>query len=354
MSVPNLKISDFEKFQGLLSWLKGCWESHARIAIRNPYFVGGMVFFVFACVCAYFVQARICAGRDWSVSLKESDLKFIFVQAGNFIMGCNDETFVGIHAPPKQISVEQYFWMTSTEVTVEQYREFAIDRTWQGTDENPFRGVSVWGNGMFLLDESLSWENVFADNVNNPVAGVSWYDALEFCRWLTERERSMGRLSKNYKYTLPTEVQWEYACKAKDSEADVKGNELSCWSSENSNNSPHPVAMKIPNSWGFYDMHGNVWEWCLDPYTTLIDEQKMDAASNDSQKAKVIKGGSWYNSGSFCHACFRDGNLPEERVFDIGFRIVCQPTVPNPETMWDRAYQFHRGALDLMKAFLNV
>lgn len=127
-----------------------------------------------------------------------------------------------------------------------------------------------------------------------PVENVSWNDAVEFCKKLTERERESGAISVNQGYRLPTDEEWEYACRAGtttayhhagDTEADL---EKAAWYRRNCDNRTHPVGQKVPNEFGLYDMHGNVWE-------------RM--SSGDS--SRVLRGGSWLSSAQFCRSAFR-------------------------------------------------
>lgn len=131
---------------------------------------------------------------------------------------------------------------------------------------------------------------------NFPVECVSWDDAMAFCKKLTEREHAAGRLPRNWRYTLPTEAQWEYACRAGTTTRFCSGNSESAlskvaWWSSNSDGKVHSVGTRSPNAWGFYDMHGNVWEWCSDWYAALRGGK--DPAGAQSGSGRVIRGGGW-------------------------------------------------------------
>ncbi len=119
------------------------------------------------------------------------------------------------------------------------------------------------------------WGANYGTDLNRPVVQVSWYDATEYCAALTERERLAGRIATNSVYRLPTEAEWEYACRGWTSTrfnyADDPGyTNLTnyAWYNANRGGETHPVGQKLPNPWGLYDMHGNVWEWCQDGFAT--------------------------------------------------------------------------------------
>ncbi len=144
---------------------------------------------------------------------------------------------------------------------------------------------------------------------DQPMYFVSWDEAMEFCHRLTIQDRKSGKLLPGYEYTLPTEEQWEYACRA-GSTADYAGDaESMAWYGGNSGGSTHDVKSKQPNSWGFYDMHGNVWEWCRNEY----------------DKGRANRGGSWYGSIANCRSSHRGSDVPSFRGRTLGFRPAAVP-----------------------------
>ena len=154
-----------------------------------------------------------------------------------------------------------------------------------------------------------------------PVENVSWDDAVEFCRKLSGKEGE--------KYGLPTEAQWEYACRAGsktrfsfgDSDSSLGD---SAWYSDNSNRTTHPVSQKKVNSFGLYDMHGNVWEWCSDWYggEYYSSSPGVDPQGPSSGTYRVVRGGSWYYDPRYCRSASRFRVSPVDRSFNLGFRIV--------------------------------
>ena len=174
------------------------------------------------------------------------------------------------------------------------------------------------------------------DTKRFPVECVSWDDAVEFCRKLSEmpEERSAGR-----RYVLPSEAQWEYACRAGSIDRysfssgrsgipkEYEDHELSDygWFSDNAGGMAHAVGGKRPSAWGLYDMHGNVWEWCQDWYDKdyYAASPPDDPSGPPGGSIRVGRGGGWINPARLCRSAFRNDEGPEGRYFDVGFR-ACQ------------------------------
>ena len=152
-----------------------------------------------------------------------------------------------------------------------------------------------------------------------PVIKVSWEDANAYCRWLTEQT---GR-----EYRLPTEAEWEYACRAGstgdwcfgDDEAQLKDY---AWYGENSGNETHPVGEKKPNAFGLYDVHGNVWEWCQDWYGKYTGEPQTNPVGPANGDYRVLRGGSWLYDAVLTRCALRDGSWPVRRDSLVGFRLA--------------------------------
>jgi formylglycine-generating enzyme required for sulfatase activity len=159
----------------------------------------------------------------------------------------------------------------------------------------------------------------------NPVEKVSWEDAVEFCRKLSElpEEKAAGRV-----YRLPTEAEWEYACRAGTTTAYSFGDDESqlrdyAWFS---GNATHPVGQKKPNPWGLYDMHGNVWEWCQDSYGAFPQGLATDPKGPSSGSYRVYRGGSWNLTVRLCRSSSRSRCSPSYHFGYLGFRVVCVPS----------------------------
>ena len=175
-----------------------------------------------------------------------------------------------------------------------------------------------------------------------PVECVSWEDAVKFCNQLSDRENLKSAYVITKKkvslvpgapgYRLPTEAEWEYACRAGtktkyhsgDAEDDLK---KVGWYDANSDSRTHAVGRKKPNAWGLYDMHGNVYQWCWDWYGKdyYQNSDKKDPEGKTSGTSRVLRGGDWNNDARFCRAAFRDVYAPDRSNSIIGFRVVRVP-----------------------------
>jgi formylglycine-generating enzyme required for sulfatase activity len=213
------------------------------------------------------------------------------IPAGTFTMGdangFDNET-------PHQVTLTQSFHLGQYEVTQEQYVKV------MGMNPSLFRGGQ------------------------NPVERVDWNDAVEFCRKLSAlpAEKKAG-----YVYRLPTEAEWEYACRAGtkttysfgDSESELSDY---AWYDGGSEDTTHPVGGKKPNGWGLYDMHGNVFEWCQDWSGKYPSGSTTDPTGAASGSDRVLRGGSWGNSSVFCLSAIRDCLPPGLRRDILGFRVL--------------------------------
>ncbi len=223
-------------------------------------------------------------------------LQLLLIPAGEFQMGSpdSDSDAYDDEKPQHTVRITKPFYLGVTEVTQEQYERV------MGTNPSYFKGAQL------------------------PVETVSWVDAMEFCRKLSELpgERIAGRV-----YRLPTEAEWEYACRAGSKTKWSFGDAESslgdyAWYTSNSGRKTHTVGTKKPNAWGLYDMHGNVWEWCSDWYkpdytTTTVSDPTGPATGS----IRVYRGGSWGNYAGQGRSAFRDGGTPDSGG-GLGFRLA--------------------------------
>ena len=223
-----------------------------------------------------------------------------------FLMGSpENELGCGDNETQHPVILTKNYWLGKYEVTQAQY--MAI------TGENP---------SGFVGD-------------NNPVERVSWNDAMEFCVKLTEIAGKAKVLPEGYKFMLPTEAQWEYACRADTVTALNNGKDLTdefecpesdevAWYWSNSEDSTHSAGQRKPNAWGLYDMHGNVWEWCLDGFTDFGKETVIDPYHKEDS-CRVVRGGGWHSDAYSCRSASRDKSEPSARDDIYGFRLTLVP-----------------------------
>jgi formylglycine-generating enzyme required for sulfatase activity len=177
---------------------------------------------------------------------------------------------------------------------------------------------------------NAQWERVMGSvpsdcqEADRPVEQVSWEETIEFCRRLSAlpEEKTAGRL-----YRLPTESEWEYACRAGTQARYSFGDDEGllgeyAWFDENSDLQTHPVGQKKPNAWGLYDMHGNVWEWCNDGFGEYPRGAVRDPRGQSESSYRVVRGGSLYNDARYCKSAIRHWFDPSYRNSFLGFRVA--------------------------------
>jgi formylglycine-generating enzyme len=234
------------------------------------------------------------------------NMTFVLVPPGTFTMGSQtgdmdrkrDET---LH----DVTISRPFYMQTTEVTVRQWRE-------------------IMGSPWFFKKKGKE---------DMPVTNVSWDDCKEFIRKLNNRKEGV--------YRLPTEAEWEYACKGGTDTVYGWGNAIDCAKAMYANNTlkvadcvkwvrskglasdkPAPVESYAPNPWGLYDMPGNVWEWCQDWYGPYPKGPVVDPQGPQSGTERVRRGGSWYGTWKRCRCANRNFSHPANRYQTTGFRLV--------------------------------
>ena len=267
--------------------------------------------------------------RFYQAVVMEAPMNMVFIPPGTFRIGSpTNEVDRGVdEGPQTAVTIDRGFWMGKYEVTQGEYQAVT------GGNPSWFNGDRTWaGYGDYGVD------------LNRPVEWVSWEDATNYCGQLTERERTAGRIPTNCVCRLPTEAEWEYACRAwtstRFSYGDDPGHTTEtaetvgytnltnyAWYLENSGGQTHPVGQKLPNPWGLYDMHGNVWEWCQDwlgPYPgRSVSDPKGPASGGD----RVLRGGSWSSLARCCRSADRCDYRPDFGE-SFGFRAVLAPGQP--------------------------
>jgi formylglycine-generating enzyme required for sulfatase activity len=167
----------------------------------------------------------------------------------------------------------------------------------------------------------------FPGDPNRPVEKVSYFAAVSYCSAVTKRERDAGRLPVSYEYRLPSEAEWEYACRAGTTNLFSFGDAVTeadqyAWTAENSQGITHPVGQKRPNPWGLHDMHGNVWEWCLDWFEKYPAANVTDPPGPTQGKFKVFRGGGLDKDIEFARSANRFMMSPSNGIYFVGFRVA--------------------------------
>jgi formylglycine-generating enzyme required for sulfatase activity len=244
-------------------------------------------------------RLEIQPGKSFTNSI---GMNFVYIPAGKFVMGSPlDEIGRDEFEYQHEVIISKGFYLQTTEVT---------QRQWTAVMEiNPSK---IQGD-------------------DHPVEQVSWFD----CRKFIQR---LNRMEGDTKYRLPTEAEWEYACRAKTGKSFHSGHISAAgkahdanldrvgWYWGNSENRSHSVAQKQPNVWGLYDMHGNVWEWCYDWYEHWYGKFQNGPVVDPKGPAggvfKIYRGGSWFAGAQYQRAADRMRAKPDTRSYGIGFRVA--------------------------------
>ena len=233
-------------------------------------------------------------------------MEFVLIPGGTFKMGSpQDEPNRRQNEIEHQVTIRQPFYMQATEVTVKQWR-------------------AIMGKRFFFKKKGTD---------HMPVVQVSWQDCIDFIKKLNALNEGV--------YRLPTEAEWEYACRAGTTSAYAWGKAIDCNNAMYGNNTlktdvcvnyvkskglpidqPAPAKSYKPNAWGLYDMEGNVWEWCQDWYGPYSKDAVVDPRGPSSGSDRVRRGGSWYGTGTRCRCANRNLSNPANRYQTTGFRLV--------------------------------
>jgi formylglycine-generating enzyme required for sulfatase activity len=242
------------------------------------------------------------AGDTFTVP--DLSLGMLWVEPGIFEMGSpTSETGRSPDETQHQVTLTTGFWLGKYEVTQAQWEKV------MGGNPSYFKGA------------------------NRPVERVSWNSVTSFCDKLTEQESEAGRLPVGMAYQLPTDAQWEYACRAGTNTAYSWGNSITASNANYSHfiSETRDVGQYAANPWGFHDMHGNVWEWCADWYGAYPTGAVSDPVGPADGSLRVWRGGSWLNSASFARSAFRSGGVPARSDGSLGFRLSLRPTEAEPQ-----------------------
>jgi len=258
--------------------------------------------------------------------------------------------------PRHKVRLTKGFWLGKTEVTVNQFAAFVQESGHQTTAERPSEKFPLGSSFVWVGRDGKGWEEQgginwrnpgLAQGDNHPVVHVSWDDANAFCKWLTDKHRREGKIASVQRYRLPSEAEWEYACRAGTSTAFSFGDQLKQgegylnaagqgegWSNEAKASEiwpfndgwakrTAPVGSFRPNAFGLYDMHGNVWEWCWDWYDAewYKGGDRKDPIGPQTGSLRVLRGGSWGVYPRYLRSAIRNWDGPTYRNNFIGFRL---------------------------------
>jgi formylglycine-generating enzyme required for sulfatase activity len=231
---------------------------------------------------------------------REGSDKFLVLRKRH--SGAFEKERLPAEGPEHEVEITQPFYLGITEVTVGQFRQFVQEKQYDvGADD---------------------WKKPGFGSVDDyPVVFVSWYNAVDFCRWLRAKE---GKT-----YRLPTEAEREYCCRAGRAgtrycfgDADERLH-IHAWYKDNSDDRAHRVGRLNPNAWGLHDMHGNAWEWCQDNYDpNYYRNSPVKDPPGGTGTERSVRGGSWAWSPEFCRCAFRQFVAPGQRYSDLGFRVL--------------------------------
>ena len=249
-------------------------------------------------------MAHSTTGSEYINSIK---MRFVRIQPGSFVMG-QEEGGDYDERPVHKVEITRPFYMAVTQVTNEQYEQFDVEH------------------------RELRGRRGFSEEDDEAVVFVSWHDAMQFCQWLSRKEGKP--------YRLPTEAEWEYACRSGTNTAYNTGGTLPevYHRHQKQEWQPAQVSLRVgntpPNKWGLYDMHGNVEEWCHYWYGPYVEDNQADPVGRASGLFRVTRGGSHNTTVEYLRSANRMGALPEDKHWLIGFRVVLgelPQTEPLPE-----------------------
>jgi formylglycine-generating enzyme required for sulfatase activity len=330
---------------------------------------------MFLALLAGWSTAAQSFGKEPEVITNSIEMKLVLIPAGHFMMGAEEHRSDTLQAypycdpkwldgelPPHKVKFAKPFYMGQYEVTLGQFLAFYNEAKYKLEIERD--GKPSWGydkDGKTLIESNAfrPWAPGWKIDLDHPVVYVSWNDAVAFCEWLSKKEHK--------KYRLPTEAEWEYACRAgsksrysfgdnpedlvrfanasdQDRKSHGAGEQATIAAFDAEGNPKRtplpypflsrrdgyawtaPVGRFQPNAFGLYDMHGNVWEWCSDWHDDLYYEKTPvdDPRGPDFGVARVARGGGFDDTPVHLRCAYRDDDEPSDRDCHNGFRVVCE------------------------------
>ncbi len=256
----------------------------------------------------------------------ERNLQLVYVPAGEFIQGSSDmERGRKSDESKRHVKLLSGFLIGKFPVTVGEFKVFVAETSYKTEAEQGKSGGFGFDGKELVQRPDFNWNAPgFAITDDHPVCLVTANDAFAFLNWLNKKTKR--------NFVLPTEAQWEYACRAgsdtrfssgdADSDLDKLG-----WYLDNAGNGTRPVGKKEPNAFGIHDMSGNVFEWCSDTYAAYRRGNATDPLQKEPDTGEktrnVLRGGSWLRRADNCRSAARYRNDPRSRNADNGFRVCC-------------------------------
>jgi formylglycine-generating enzyme required for sulfatase activity len=283
---------------------------------------------------------------------KTVDMEFMLIPAGTFLMGSpeSDKQAEAWEKPQHRVTISKPFYLARHPVTVGQFEAF-VDDTGHKTDAEK-DGKGGYGvdetKGKFAQKPEYTWRNPgFQQGKNHPVVNVSWNDAVAFCKWLETKE------GRKFQFQLPTEAQWEYACRARSTKIYVVGDDVEDlqgfaniadvslkrkfpnrdWPTAKFDDGyvfTAPVGSFRANAFGLKDMIGNVRQWCQDGPREYESKDINDPLGSGNDDRRVLRGGSWYPGPQRWRAAYRARLEAAHRNDDLGFRVSALPLARTP------------------------
>jgi sulfatase modifying factor 1 len=256
-------------------------------------------------------------------------LKLCWCPPGTFRMGSpRDQSSRDINEGPAIVTLTRGFWMGKYEVTQSQWQDIMGLTLREQRARDPLQPRP--------MGDSSTRDHV-GEGPDHPIYFVAYVDAQDFCRKLTDRERQAKRLAAGWEYRLPTEAQWEFACRAGTTTKYSTGDDLS-GTQANFDSTRLPKELQGPylrettpgdrypaNAWGIHDMHGNVWEWCADNFVETLPGGTDPLVSVEAP-FRVFRGGCWHNVPWQCRSAMRASMPPTNRGSGVGFRVALAKT----------------------------
>jgi formylglycine-generating enzyme required for sulfatase activity len=276
-------------------------------------------------------------------------LNLVLIPPGEFLMGTSQKEIdnlreqapatglkvedvgrINLEGPQRRVQITRPFYISRNEFTTDQFRSFVQAQPGEYKTEPEASGKGAWvaKPGVIERDPELNWRRAgkVPREPESPVVNVTWNDANDCCEWLSQRDTGLT-------FALPTEAQWEYACRAGTTTRWSTGDEQSSLEGYAvfKANWPKNIGDRLPNAFGLCDMHGNVWEWCQDAFYDYRDAGSVDPLAKASGEFRIIRGGSCFDGtgisrnwqeNSGCRSAVRDVRRPDNPLLQVGFRVA--------------------------------